>query len=170
MNYDPLSDLSVFLAYSLELEQESAERLREFAGIMEAHHQDTLARTFTELAVYSDRHAAEVARICSSHNLPALKPWEFDWPGDEPPETSGYDAVSYEMTVRQALEAMLEQEQGSAEFYADVAIRTTNAEIREYAMNFAAEEREHARALEQWLKKLGDDRSPPDIDPPQVVD
>lgn len=32
--------------------------------------------------------ALEIAAICEGHSLPQLKPWEFTWPDEEPPETS----------------------------------------------------------------------------------
>lgn len=171
MIYDPLIELPVFLAYSLELERESAERLREFSAIMEAHNQRGLAATFNELASYSDKHAAEVETICRNRSLPGIRAWEFDWPDNEPPETYQYNGVSYEMSTRQALETMLAQERESAAFYQDVADRTPVSDIRGYALAFAEEEREHARALELWLAKVPvDNENMPDIDSPREID
>lgn len=171
MKHDPLTELPAFLAYSLELEKESAERLREFSAIMRTHNQHELAETFERLAHYSDKHAAEVEAICGDRELPEIPAWEFDWPGAEPPETCRYESLGYDMSVRQALEAMLAQERDSAAFYQSVADRSGNDEIRDYAAQFAQEEREHAAALESWLGKLDEGTAPaPDIDPPREID
>ena len=174
MNNDLITDLSLFLAHSLELEQESAERLREFADTMRHHRQQALAALFDELATYSDLHAQEVAAICASHDLPRLKPWEFAWPDEEPPETGAYADLRYEMQPETALGLMIRQETAAADFYADVAARSTDPEIVKYAAEFAAEEREHARLLQARLTTLqreGNTAPPaPDIDPPHQPD
>ena len=171
MIYDPIIELPVFLAYSLEMERESAERLREFSDIMRAHNQQSLAEAFEQLATYSDKHAREISQICKGKNLPTIPAWAFEWPEDQPPETAHYEDISYLMSTRDALEAMLEQEQASAAFYADVADRTPNDEIKYFAREFAEEEREHARALMLWLEKFPPNPpSPVDIDPPRTID
>jgi rubrerythrin len=162
-----LEELPVFLAHALELETDSAERLREFAGMLEQHHQHELAVLFTELAVFSDKHAEEVAQICSEHALPVLTAWEFAWPDAEAPETCTYDAVRYEMTAADALRSMLAQEVAAADFYADIASRSQHAEIRRYAAMFAEEEREHVVLLQAWQARERSDAVPaPDMDPP----
>ncbi len=175
MTNELVSDLRLFLAHSLELEQESAERLREFADTMRHHQQRALAELFDELATYSDLHAREVAAICEGHSLPHLKPWEFTWPDEEPPETGAYARLRYEMRPETALRLMIEQESAAADFYADVAARSADPEIVKYAAEFAAEEREHASLLQARLAALQQEGSAapapaPDIDPPHQPD
>tara|TARA_R110002110_G_scaffold111137_2_gene276819 strand:+ start:14323 stop:14850 length:528 start_codon:yes stop_codon:yes gene_type:complete len=172
VNQDLISDLPLFLAHSLELERESAERLREFADTMRHHQQHALAQLFAELAGYSDLHAQEIAAICEGHKLPRLKAWEFTWPGDEPPETSAYAGLRYEMQPQTALRLMIDQENAAADFYAAVAAQSSDAEIVKHAAEFAQEEREHASLLQARLAALqetgSDTAAPaPDIDPPQ---
>ena len=172
MTPNPLEQLPVFLAYSLYLEQESAERLHELADVMLRHNRRELHSLLVKLAFYSEQHADEVQAICGDTPLPELHPWEYEWPDMEPPETAGYDSLGYEMTTRQLLEQALQLEQGAAEFYAGMASRSASEEIIRHAREFAAEEREHAAALEVWLDKLPpetDDR-PVDIDPPSAPD
>lgn len=171
MNKDLISDLPLFLAHSLELERESAERLREFADTMRHHQQQALADLFAELAGYSDLHAREIAAICEGHSLPRLKAWEFTWPDAEPPETSAYASLRYEMLPETALGLMIEQESAAADFYAAVAAQSADTEIVKHASEFAEEEREHARLLQARLAALqetGSDAAAPapDIDPP----
>lgn len=150
----PLNDLATFLAYSLVLELESAERLRELAEAMAQHHKPDIEELLLQLAAYSDKHGSEVQAICGDTPLPDLKPWEFEWPGAEPPETFDYAALRYEMTPRQLLEVALALEHNTADFYADIARRSTDDDIRLHADNFASEELNHAEALESWLQRL----------------
>lgn len=162
----PLDDLPTFLAYSLVLELESADRLRELADAMAQHRKPDIEQVLLQLAAYSDQHGAEVRAICDDFPLPDLKAWEFDWPGAEPPETFDYGALRYEMTPRQLLTLALELEHNTAEFYAEIAQRSADPEISRHAENFAKEELEHVEALSQWLEGL----PPPtpasvDIDP-----
>jgi bacterioferritin (cytochrome b1) len=165
---NPLEQLPVFLAYSLYLEQESAERLRELADIMLQHNRQELHGLLVKLAFYSEQHADEVQTICGDTPLPKLHPWEYEWPDLESPETAAFDSLGYETTTRELLELALELEQKAATFYADIANRSTNKDVADHAREFAAEEREHAAALQVWLDKLppeSADRSI-DIDPP----
>lgn len=166
------SDLGFFLAHSLELESESAERLREVAHVMHAHRQEPLAALFEELAVHSDQHAAEVRAICDEHDLPELTAWEYDWPANEPPETAAYDTVSYESSPREALQAMITLETNARDFYQSVADMTQDETIRKYAALFATEEAEHARLLEARLIALpkAASRARVDTDPPLEIE
>jgi rubrerythrin len=171
MKRDVLSDLPLFLAHSLELEQESAERLREFADTMRHHQQAELAALFDELAAFSDLHTQEIAAVCEGIELPRLKPWEFKWPDNEAPETSAYADLHYEMQPEEALRLMAAQEGAAADFYADVAARSPDPEIVKHAAEFAKEERQHAALLHERLAALQasarDAAQPaPDIDPP----
>ena len=150
----PLNDLPTFLAYSLVVELESAERLRELAEVMAEHHRPEIEQLLLRLADYSDKHGEEVQTICGDIPLPELHPWAFEWPGAEPPETFDYAALRYEMTPRQLLEVALELERNSAEFYAEIARRATDPEIRQHADNFAEEELSHADALVAWMENL----------------
>lgn len=172
MTPNPLEQLPVFLAYSLYLEQESAERLHELADVMLRHNRQELHSLLVKLALYSEQHADEVQAICGDTPLPELHPWEYEWPDMEPPETAGYDSLSYETTTRELLELALQLEQNAADFYDGIASHSTNKEITHHAREFAAEEREHAAALEAWLEKLPPDAAnqPIDIDPPSAPD
>ena len=174
MNPQLLNSLPLFLAHSLALELDSSVRLREFADMVAQHNQPSLSALFNELASLSDLHAAEVEAICSARNLPKLHPWEYYWPGNEPPETSSYEQVSYEMRPLQALQLMLRQEHAAADFYSQVAAETENPEIRQFAVEFAEEEQQHAHMLGRRLKQVQASQNPappaPDIDPPKNLD
>jgi rubrerythrin len=162
---DPASSLPVFLAYSVELEAESAERLRELADVLRAHHDEPAADVLETLAVHSDRHCASVRELCGDQALPELAPWDFAWPGGTAPETAPYDAIGYEETPRRLLSRMVALELAARDWYAGVAERSGEPRVRELAQQFADEEAEHAQALERLLGRLPDSADRPRIDP-----
>lgn len=166
-HHEPTTDLNTFLRYSLELEEESADRLREAAEMMEMHFVPDLERLFLELAEHSVKHCQQIRQICKDRDLPKIAPWDFDWPNAEAPETWEYAAIRYTMTAREILTNMLKVEQSAADFYQNIAKRSTDKAIQTYAREFANEERSHASSLEGWLRRLPEEtpRSP-DIDPP----
>jgi len=171
MSHDPLTELNAFLAYSLSLEEDSVERLEEMADMMAVHHQGDIERLFRQLAEYSKKHADDVLAICGNTELPVLKPWDFIWPGAEPPETCAYASAAYGMTTRQALTNMLMLERNTAEFYQEIAERSPNEDIAKLAQEFANEEISHASAIEEWLQRIPDgENSYPDMDPPTEPD
>jgi len=165
---DPLTDLNTFLSYSLTLEEESADRLREAAEMMETHFLPDLEKLFMELADHSAKHCQEIKQICENRALPKIDPWDFDWPDAEAPETWDYAAIRYTMTAREILTNMLKVEQSAADFYQGIATQSSDPDITAYAREFANEERSHAASLEGWLRRLPPDKPQvPDIDPPQ---
>ena len=52
-----MTDLDTFLAYSVALEEEAAERHGELADMMAVHNNPEVAETFRKLAHYSRLHA-----------------------------------------------------------------------------------------------------------------
>jgi rubrerythrin len=140
-------DELVFLAHSVALEQEAAERLYELAETMEVHNNRALHQLLTELAGYSESHAAEIGNMCQGKTLPSLQAWEYSWPEEESPEVFLYANVHYLMSVEQALLVALEVEQNAEAFYKDVAQRSGDTHIQEMALQFAQEEYEHVKAV-----------------------
>ena len=60
------------------------------------------------------QHLEEVAGLAGDTPLPQLTAWEFEWPEAEPPETASYEAVHYRMSLRQAVELALANEEVEA--------------------------------------------------------
>jgi rubrerythrin len=170
----PLEDLGVFLLHAVVLEDEAASRYDELADTMEVHHNDEVAGMFRQMAGYSRLHLAEATEHARHHagGLPELKPWEFDWPGAESPESGRVDATHYLMTPHHALKVALAAETSAREFYAHVAEQARKDDIRMLAAEFAAEEGEHVKALERWLERYPPPRRAwdEDLDPPVSVD
>ncbi|PLW67699.1 ferritin-like domain-containing protein [Pseudohalioglobus lutimaris] len=149
MSTQPLAD---FLAHSVELESEARERYLELAESMAAHHNDAVSEFFLRMAEESRLHLEEVGGIAKDHDLPELKAWEFQWPDEESPETTSYEAVHYRMSLREAMLLALDNERAAEKFYASFARSSSDENTRKLAAQFAAEEASHAAQL---VKKLG---------------
>lgn len=145
----------VFLAHSIALEQEAADRLHELAETMEVHNNRVLYELFTELAAYSETHAADIRELARAAGqgepLPRFKAWEYFWPDDESPEMFHYARVHYLMSVEDALLTALAVEQDAESFYRNIAKCTGNPEVETLAEQFAKEEREHVLAISNRL-------------------
>lgn len=146
--------LASFLAHSVELESEAGERYGELADIMEAHRNLPVADFFRRMEREAAQHLAEVAGLAGDTPLPRLTAWEFDWPEAEPPETASYEAVHYRMSLRQAAELALANEQAAEAYYREFASSSDDQETRRIAMLFADEESEHTAALLRMLAEL----------------
>ncbi len=142
-----------FLAHALEMEEEAMNRYRELAEALREHNNLLVADFFEAMAAESAKHLAEVKGIEVPGELPKFAPWDYDWPADAPESTS-YEAVHYRMDLRRALELALENEREAQAFYAQFAETTTDLETARLAASYAAEEAEHARRLEERLKRL----------------
>lgn len=170
----PLKDLGSFLAHAVVLEDEAATRYRELADAMAVHNNREVEELFAKMAGYSEMHRAEAVAHAEQHagGLPDLKPWEFEWPGDESPESGRLESSHYLMTPFHALELALEAEEGAFAFYSSIANQTHDRAIRELAEEFSAEEKQHAEALKKWIAQYPE---PPenwddDLDPPVPID
>ena len=69
-----MTDLDTFLAYSVALEEEAAERHDELADMMDVHNNPDVAETFRKLAHYSRLHAQEIRDHSRGANLPVIAP------------------------------------------------------------------------------------------------
>ncbi len=160
-----LSDMDTFLAYSVALEEEAAERHDELADMMEVHNNTEVAEVFRKLAGYSRLHAQEVRDRSRGSDLPKIAPWDFGWETVEAPETAVIAAADYLMSVAQALRLAMSNERRARDFYADVSRDSPDPVVRALAAEFAEEEEGHVALLEQWLKHLPDEDAAPRFDP-----
>ncbi|MBI5120743.1 MAG: hypothetical protein HZA67_07040 [Rhodospirillales bacterium] len=148
-----MDDVGEFLAHALALENEAAARYDELADAMETHNNKEVAALFKQMADFSRKHASEVAARATNVDVPHLAPWEFRWPGNEPPESADFDSSHYLMTPYHVLQVALRNEGRGQEFYAQVAAITRNDEVRKLAATFALEEATHVAELEKWFKR-----------------
>lgn len=163
-------DLDTFLAYSVALEEEAAERHEELADMMEVHNNPEVAATFRKLAGYSRLHAREIRDHSRGADLPRIAPWDFGWETMEGPETADIGDVNYLMGPARALEIAMGNERRAHDFYAAISRESPDDSVRVLAAGFAEEEQEHLALLEQWRAKVPapDDEVLFDPDPPHM--
>jgi len=146
--------LLTFLAHSVELERESGDRYEELADAMAAHHNEGVAAFFGRMVDEARQHLAEVEELAAGRTLPVIRAWDFDWPGEEPPETTSYEAVHYRMGLREAMQLALRNERSAEAFYRDYAEGSDDPNVRRLANLFAAEEASHAAQLEVLMSDV----------------
>jgi rubrerythrin len=165
-----MTDLDTFLAYSVALEEEAAERHGELADMMAVHNNPEVAETFRKLAHYSRLHAQEIRDRSRGSDLPRIAPWDFGWETMEGPETADIGSVNYLMNTVRALQIAMGNERRAHDFYFAISEESPDPEVRALAAEFADEEKEHLRLLEKWLEKLPDPANEAvfDPDPPHM--
>jgi len=162
-----------FLARAWTMEVEAAERYASFADAMDQHNNRDVAELFRKLARIEQLHADQLLEESLSRRTPALPPEGLRWGGGrEGPETAAPGELHYRMQPYHALQIALACEKNANKFFSEFASRAADAKVRKAAREMAAEEAEHVRLIEDWLK-----RTPPpdkdwahDPDPPLVSD
>lgn len=165
-----MTDLDTFLAYSMALEEEAAERHDELADMMDVHNNPEVAATFRKLAGYSRLHAQEIRDHARGAGLPRIAPWDFGWETMEGPETADLGSVNYLMNTARALQIAMGNERRAHEFYDAISKESPDEAVRALAAEFAEEEMGHLALLERWREKLDEspDERPFDTDPPNM--
>lgn len=147
-------DLDTFLAYSVALEEEAADRHDELADMMDVHNNPEVAKTFRKLAHYSRLHAQEIRDHAKGASLPVIAPWDFGWENMEGPETADVGDVNYLMNTAHALKIAMGNEQRAHDFYFDISKGSPDKDVCALAAEFAEEEKEHLELLEKWQAKI----------------
>jgi rubrerythrin len=165
-----MTDLDTFLAYSLALEQEAADRHDELAAMMEVHNNPEVAATFRKLAAYSRLHAQEVRDRSRGAGLPRIAPWDFGWETMEGPETADIGDMNYLMSSARALEIAMGNERRAHDFYQSISRESPDGAVRALAAEFAEEEQGHLALLEEWRARVPESagEEPFDPDPPHM--
>lgn len=141
--------LPEFLAHAIAMEQEAADRYLELADMMEAHRNDAVSKVFRDMCRYSELHRDSIRARSGSLELPKLKSWQYRW--RTPPEVGGDEAFDYLLEAWNALRYARGNEMRSLKYYRTVAQEAADPEVKRLAGDFAAEEREHVLALDEWL-------------------
>jgi rubrerythrin len=166
-----VGELGSLLYHAWAIEAEAEERYLDLAVQMEMHNNPEVAALFRLLAEYEGKHAEEVDGLRPDTPRPPIDPWDMSWMGLEAPESIPHSDIDYLMTPRQALELSLRAEKAARDFFAHLAGQTDDADVREMAESFAAEEEEHIALLETELQKhLADAGAQQDWDPPADQD
>ena len=167
---EKITNLDTFLAYSIALEEEAADRHDELADMLDVHNNPGVATTFRKLAHYSRLHAQEIRDHGKGRSLPVIAPWDFGWENMEGPETADIGEVNYLMNTAHALRIAMGNEQRAHDFYFQISQESQDPEIQAMAGEFAEEEKEHLELLKMWMDKTDEsvDEQLFDPDPPHM--
>jgi rubrerythrin len=149
-----MQDINEFLAYAIRLEEEAAARFHELAAIMDSYGNADVAALFKRLGEFSAQHAQTARDRGGFHDLPRIKPGQFQWPEGQSPEATSMEGSHYLMTVDYAMGLALESEKAGQAYYQSVADTSDDPEVKIMAAEFAEEESGHVAELERWLVKL----------------
>ncbi len=165
-------EVGSFLAHAIALEDEAAERYSDLADTMDTHNNGEVAALFRQMAEFSRRHADSVRERAVGVEVPERKPWELMWSEPEGPETAPVERTHYLMTPYHCLQLALHNERRGHAYYADQAAKAGDADVRRMAEEMAAEEAEHVRLLEEWVKTIPEPEPDwdQDLDPPTTGD
>jgi rubrerythrin len=153
MSAEPHENVDLFLAYAVKLEQEAALRYGQLADSMGAAGNRDAEKIFRKLAKFSQMHYAEARARSGFHDLPSLRPSEFQWPSFESPETAAIWAADPLIAKEQALEIALDAERAAHDFYAQMLERSSDPEVKAAAREFVAEEAEHVQWMLRWIEE-----------------
>lgn len=148
---EKIDTVEAFLALSMLLEFESADRLRELALCMREHHAEELAQLLEKLAGYSDLHGSEIQELSEGHVLPDLATMGVSWEGLEGPETTVYESINPDMLPYDVLQIALRNEIKGQDFYTNISLHSPTEAVRKMAAEFANEENEHVSMIQQWI-------------------
>jgi rubrerythrin len=148
-----MEDLPAMIAHALAIEEEAGERYADLADQMSVHNNDAVADFFRTMARVEKIHADKIRDQAKGIELPEIAPWDYRWRDAESPETTLLEEIHYKMTVHHALKLALVNEQRAEAYFADIASKTANAEIRAMAEELAEDERAHVKLVEDWLAK-----------------
>ena len=143
--------LPEFLAHAIAMEQEAADRYLELADMMEAHRNDEVATVFRDMVRFSEMHRDSIRDRAAGIELPNIRSWQYRW--RTPPEVGGEEAFDYMLEPYNALKYARGNELRSMKYYRSVAEEAKDAAVKHLAAEFAAEEREHVLALDEWLTR-----------------
>ena len=145
-----------FLAHAVRLEAEAARRFDELADDMATHGNQEVERIFREFADFSRLHLKHAMDRAGFLHLAELPTDDYDWPDDESPEAAPWWGVDAMMDGRSALVLALGSERRGLAYYRSVAKQSPDPRVTAMASDFAREEEEHVRLLEEMLRRYAD--------------
>lgn len=156
MERGAIQSTAALYAHALAIEQEAAARYRELAQFAADHGNAPAEALFAYLAGRESQHAGSIAARTRGLDLPALRPWEYAWLDNGPPEKVAHELVFRLITPHDALRIALEAEQRSRDFFEQVFAAATDPDVKLLAAALAQEEAQHVEWLERALATAPD--------------
>jgi rubrerythrin len=168
----PITNIESLMAYAYALEAEASERYSEFADAMETHNNREVAELFRKLARIENLHAEHILEEMGWSSAPPPPASGWQWEGLEGPETAEHTELHYLMQPYHALQIALHNERRAEVFFAELVRKAPSGKVRDAAKEMTAEEAEHVRLVEDWLRRTPkpDADWAADPDPPRWAD
>lgn len=148
-----MDNIELFLQHAIQLERDAARRFEDLMHAMLTVGNRDLERLFRRLGELSRLHLKEAMARGGYRDLPSLSLEELDWPDGITPEAASWRGVDDTLDAASALELALAGERSAHAYYASIAERTSDPEVRATARTFAAEEAQHVSELERWIAR-----------------
>lgn len=149
-----VGSVSALYAHAVMIEQEAVERYREFAAHMAEFGNDAVASLFGKLAEFEAEHAFHLAKRTAGMTLPKLAHGDHDWIENDAPVPEAHAFVLRMLTPRLALEIALRAEERAKAFFDRVLEETSDAGIREVALDMARDEQSHIDWVSEELARV----------------
>jgi len=149
-----IGSVGALYAHALLIEHEAAERYGEFALHMAEHGDDSVAALFKELAEYETEQVFHLAKRTAGMTLPSFAPGEHAWLDREAPVPGAHAFVYRMLTPRLALEIALGAEERAKAFFEKVLAESSDAGIREVALDMARDEQAHIAWVNEALERM----------------
>lgn len=152
-DFDPV-DLATLVGIARAIERESVRQYTWLAGLMERRGEPATAAAFRAMLEEERQHVAAVERWAASIDAPAIADSEVGWrlPADM---AGAWEEVSGSalLTPYRAFAVAVENEQRAFSFYAYLAARADDPQVKAEAERLAAEELRHAALLRRWRRR-----------------
>ena len=167
-----IATMRELMAYAYEMEAEAAERYTEFADAMATHNNAEAAELFRKLARIEHRHSEQILETMGWVSPPVAPGGGYRWEGTEGPESGDPGELYYLMQPYHALQIARNNELRACKFITHLADNAASAALRKAAHEFAVEEAEHVRLIDEWLKRTPAPKPDwaHDSDPPALSD
>lgn len=149
-----VGSVSALYAHAMVIEREAVVRYREFAAHMAERGNDTVAELFRSLAQFGTEHAYHLAKKTAGMALPKLAAGEYSWLDQETPVPEAHAFVLRMLTPRLALEIALRAEERAKAFFDKVIDESSDAGIREVALDMARDEQAHIAWVNEALARV----------------
>ncbi len=147
-------DMATLVEIARAIEDEAVRRYALLARLMDQRGEPATAAAFRVMLEEERSHVAAVDRWAASVGETASTPREFEWrlPADL---SSSWDDIagSALLTPYRAFAVAVENEERAFSFYAYLAARAENAQIRAEAEKLGGEELRHAALLRRWRRQ-----------------
>jgi rubrerythrin len=138
-------------AYAMEVE--AADCYYDLSDQMFAGNNPDVANIFSHLADIEGRHADEIEGRLKALGHDAAG-GSYSWDDPLGPESTASEDIHYLMTPYHALQLALHNEKRAAEFFRMLANKSSKAEAKALALEYAGEEDEHVKLVEEWLTRV----------------